>query len=323
MSLAIFFCTGKDGDYAEYYEVVQQMKVIFGWYQPDDFLILDGQVPLPVRLPRTNQEEHARGEYKTGLGENLMRSFAWRDLPNVDKGLTQFASNINFFHQQSELMMARSKALKDELAAGKLWNKEPSGIPGIGAQGFNGSWADLGFDDEKLDLALVGRVVACEWVRNNTEKWLKWLPVQCGPGTLSNLALTECGDCPAGYYCPGYNVTNQQNDILCPVGHFCPTKSVAPQQCDRGRTSERGSSSEADCRCSASTVWIANSCRPVLEFLLPAVILPICVVLALLFAVWMYVKRGTVKVDPYEELIRKKTIDLREQLQITRQHGKM
>ena len=128
---------------------------------------------------------------------------------------------------------------------------------GIGSQGFQGSWADLGFDDEKLDLALVGRIVACEWVRNNTEKWLKWLPVRCGPGTLSNLALTSCGDCPAGYFCPGYNSTSQ-GDVLCPVGHFCPTSSVEPQQCDRGRTSERGSTSEADCRCSASSVWISN-----------------------------------------------------------------
>ncbi len=32
-------CTGKDGNYAEYYEVITEMKVIFGWYQPDDFLV--------------------------------------------------------------------------------------------------------------------------------------------------------------------------------------------------------------------------------------------------------------------------------------------
>jgi len=324
MPLAVMYIEpGKTGNYAEYYEVIQEMKVIFGWYQPDDFLILDGKVPLPVRLPRTNQEEHANGIYKTGLGENLMRSYAWRNLPNVDKALAHFGSNINFFHQDLEAMMTRSKALKNELTGGATWNKKPSGLPGIGPQGFTGSWADLGFDDEKLDLALVGRIVACEWVRNNTAKWRNWLPAFCGPGTLSNLALTGCSSCAKGYFCPGYNSKSLGAGaaVLCPVGHFCPTNSSEPQQCDRGRTSERGSSSEADCGCSASSVWISNVCRPVVGFLLPVVILPILVVLALLFAVHMFVKRRSVKVDPYEELMRLRAIDLRAQLEITRQHG--
>ena len=42
--------------------------------------------------------------------------------------------------------------------------------------------------------------------------------------------------------------------------------------------------------------WISNRCRPVVDFLLPAVILPICVVLALLFAIHVFVKRRAVKV---------------------------
>ena len=148
-------------------------------------------------------------------------------------------------------------ALKDELAAGETWNKEPSGLPGVGSQGFKGSWADLGFDDELLDFALVGRIVACEWLRNNTHKWLHWLPARCGPGTLPNFAMTRCVACTPGYFCPGYNSTSQ-GDVLCPVGHFCPANSSEPQQCDYGRTSERGSTSEADCRCSASSFWISN-----------------------------------------------------------------
>ena len=35
-------CTGKGGefgDYTEYYEVVHSMKVIFGWYTPDDNMV--------------------------------------------------------------------------------------------------------------------------------------------------------------------------------------------------------------------------------------------------------------------------------------------
>ncbi len=36
--------TGKDGNYAEYYEVISEMKVVFGWYQPDDFLVFGFRV---------------------------------------------------------------------------------------------------------------------------------------------------------------------------------------------------------------------------------------------------------------------------------------
>ena len=211
-------------------------------------------------------------------------------------------------------------ALKDELGAGATWNKAPSGMPGIGSQGFNGSWADVGFDDEQLDFALVGRIVACEWVRNNSEKWLDWIPALCGPGTLLNGAMTSCVACRAGYFCPG----NRQGDELCPVGHFCVVNSSEPQPCDRGRTSERGSSSEADCYCSRSSVWISNRCPldvlgytlfvcgectyecwisyrclPVVDFFLPAVILPICVVLILVFVVLWLVRRRSVKVYIY------------------------
>jgi hypothetical protein len=143
-------------------------------------------------------------------------------------------------------------ALKDQLRAGATWNKKPSGMPGHGSQV---SWADVGFDDDvQLDNALVARIVACEWVLNNTEKWLNWIPARCGPGTLQNEAMTSCVACVPGYFCPSY----RQGGVLCPVGHFCPVNSSEPQQCDRGRTSERGSWSESDCRCSASSVWISN-----------------------------------------------------------------
>ena len=32
-------CTGKDGKYAEYYEVILTRRVLFGWYLPDDTLV--------------------------------------------------------------------------------------------------------------------------------------------------------------------------------------------------------------------------------------------------------------------------------------------
>jgi hypothetical protein len=40
MYMYVCVCTGKAGDYAEYYAVIEKMKVIFGWYQPDDSMVL-------------------------------------------------------------------------------------------------------------------------------------------------------------------------------------------------------------------------------------------------------------------------------------------
>jgi hypothetical protein len=37
--MCVFVCTGKAGDYAEYYEVILKSDVMFGWYQPDDSLV--------------------------------------------------------------------------------------------------------------------------------------------------------------------------------------------------------------------------------------------------------------------------------------------
>ena len=226
-------------------------------------------------MTRTNHQEHVRGIYKTGLGENLMRNFAWRDLPNVDRTVTHFASRVNFFYEDMDAMMVRSRQLQDELAAGAAWNQKPSGLPGLGTEG---SWADLGFEDGKLDDALVARIVACEWVQNNTMKWSTWIPALCEPGTIPNPEMTSCLGCSAGNFCPDYRL----DEVLCPEGHFCPVNSSEPRQCDRGRTSERGSASESYCQCSASSVWISNMCRPVVEFVLPVIVLPICVALILL-----------------------------------------
>ena len=118
-----------------------------------------------------------------------MRNFAWRDLPNVDRTVTHFASRVNFFYEDMDAMMVRSRQLQDELAAGAAWNQKPSGLPGLGTEG---SWADLGFEDGKLDDALVARIVACEWVQNNTMKWSTWIPALCEPGTIPNPEMTSC-----------------------------------------------------------------------------------------------------------------------------------
>jgi hypothetical protein len=66
-------------------------------------------VPVPLKFPRTNPDEHVQGIYKTGMGDgNLMRSYAWRDLPNVDMTVTHFASRINFFYEDMDALMIRS-----------------------------------------------------------------------------------------------------------------------------------------------------------------------------------------------------------------------
>ena len=90
MPLAVFYIEpgdgGDTGDYIEYYQLIHSMKVIFGWYTPDDNMIREGQVPVPLKFPLTDPDEHVQGIYKTGLNDgSLMRSYAWRDLPNVDE----------------------------------------------------------------------------------------------------------------------------------------------------------------------------------------------------------------------------------------------
>jgi len=38
--VCVCVCVGKAGDYAEYYEVILRSKLIFGWWLPDDVLVL-------------------------------------------------------------------------------------------------------------------------------------------------------------------------------------------------------------------------------------------------------------------------------------------
>jgi hypothetical protein len=54
-------------------------------YTPDDNLLRQGQLPVEVHMPRTNKLEHKQGTYKTGLGQNSPRNYAWRYLQSVDR----------------------------------------------------------------------------------------------------------------------------------------------------------------------------------------------------------------------------------------------
>lgn len=55
-------------------------------------------------------------------------------------------------------------------------------------------------------------------------------PTVCPNSSVSLLAgasaLSNCTDCPAGFYC-----TDPSVSIRCPPGFFCPTSSSAPEPC--------------------------------------------------------------------------------------------
>jgi len=86
MPLAVMMITsGKNGKYAEYYNVIQKISCIFAWYTPDDNLLQKGRLPVELGMPRTNKLEQQQGIYKTGLLEFSPRNYAWRFLPSVDR----------------------------------------------------------------------------------------------------------------------------------------------------------------------------------------------------------------------------------------------
>lgn len=50
-------------------------------------------------------------------------------------------------------------------------------------------------------------------------------PIQCPAGSFSNTTqLTECYDCPPGYYC-----VDGENALRCPKGRYCPGNNTAYQ----------------------------------------------------------------------------------------------
>ena len=68
---------------------------MFGWYTPDDNLLRFGRMPVSVRMPSTNKIEHQKSIFKTGLGVNQPRNFAWRSLPAVSPQVTLFGQQVS------------------------------------------------------------------------------------------------------------------------------------------------------------------------------------------------------------------------------------
>ena len=67
-----------------------------------------------------------------------------------------------------------------------------------------------------------------------TSGWAKTTSVNafspCLFGTYLSINPTTCTKCPAGYYCPDFNVV----PISCPQGNYCPEGSGEPQKCPVG-----------------------------------------------------------------------------------------
>jgi hypothetical protein len=96
MPLAVMMVeSGVNGDYSEYYELITGGKLMFGWYTPDDNLLRFGRMPVSVRMPSTNKIEHQKSIFKTGLGVNQPRNFAWRSLPAVSPHVTLFGQQVS------------------------------------------------------------------------------------------------------------------------------------------------------------------------------------------------------------------------------------
>jgi hypothetical protein len=58
-----------------------------------------------------------------------------------------------------------------------------------------------GFTSSHVVDELVAREVACEWVKQNRERWTDWIPSICPVGSESDDTLTTCRGCKAGFWC--------------------------------------------------------------------------------------------------------------------------
>ncbi len=86
MPLAVMvISSGKDENWAEYFNVILEKSCIFAWWTPDDNLLRQGRLPVVVQMPRTNKLEHIQEIYKTGLEDVPPRNYAWRHLPATDR----------------------------------------------------------------------------------------------------------------------------------------------------------------------------------------------------------------------------------------------
>ena len=91
---------------------------------------------------------------------------------------------------------------------------------------------------------------------------------ECPPGTYSSwdkrVFMNECRDCPEGYACNDYAITNLTSRD-CPSGHWCPQGTAEPMKCPPGTYfNDTGAVYEIDCNaCPAGKYCPEGSSEPI------------------------------------------------------------
>ena len=80
--------------------------------------------------------------------------------------------------------------------------------------------------------------------------------------------MSECENCPVGYYCPAGTGADGTKPIICPPGHYCPEGNPEgkPRPCEPGSFSTEEGLSQNQCTpCPQNTynhLYGQQSCRP-------------------------------------------------------------
>jgi serine/threonine protein kinase len=144
--------------------------------------------------------------------------------------------------------------------------------------------AVAGFNSPNLRDEIVAREVACEWVKENRERWTGWMPSICPPGSESDDSITKCLKCTAGFWCAGGTESARE----CQGGEYCPANSSAPVSCPDGFTSARRSQGPSDCNlCVPYYLPVQNRCVRA-TLVLPAVVLPLLAATGALVLAYAY-----------------------------------
>jgi hypothetical protein len=196
--------------------------------------------------------------------------------------VSYLASKINFVQEDISAMMIFSRLKKDGYQAQSL--PDPAG------KYAGASWQELGFTSSKLSAELVAREVACEWVKQNRERWTGWIPSICPAGSESDDTLSKCRECKAGFWCAG----GTESSTECLGGEYCPVNSSAPLPCPEGFTSPRRSQGLSDCNiCMPDYLAVQKMCVRA-TLVVPALVLPLFAVTAALVFAYAYYTKGAV-----------------------------
>ncbi|CAE7946076.1 unnamed protein product, partial [Symbiodinium sp. KB8] len=182
------------------------------------------EMPTAIGIPKSEEQRRS-------LVENFRTLFHWW---SPDAAFLHLDTSQVVFprHKRREWEMGYPENSIVKLAAGQLAAMAPRVYQFL---------ENLRLDLEDMQSLLLevergasSRVAACSWVRNNTEIWTTWIPVdtQCLPGNFSQSILDNegetylCKPCPAGTY---ENAFGKTVCVSCDVGTF--TNEI-PSWCD-------------------------------------------------------------------------------------------